>query len=119
MSKPQRQYFTQVLLAWRSSLVENHQDMKNNMGEDHQHFADPIDQGSYLAEMNNELANRARETKLVNKINQALLRIDDDYGFCDACGTEIGIPRLQARPIADLCIDCKSAAEIKDRSYAR
>ncbi len=63
-----------------------------------------------------ELRARDRERKLIKKIEKTLKRIeDDDFGFCDTCGIEIGIRRLEARPTADMCIDCKTLAEIKEK----
>lgn len=79
-------------------------------------FADPNDRASQEEEFSLELRNRDRERKLLKKIEQTLYKIqEDDYGFCETCGVEIGIKRLEARPTADLCIDCKTLAEIREK----
>jgi DnaK suppressor protein len=67
-----------------------------------------------------ELRNRDRERKLIKKIEEMLAKIDSgDYGFCDNCGVEIGLNRLEARPTATLCIDCKTLDEIREKQVAR
>ena len=79
-------------------------------------FADPNDRASQESDMALELRNRDRERKLIKKIDETLQLIEDnDYGWCDSCGVEIGIRRLEARPTATLCIDCKTLAEIKEK----
>ena len=77
---------------------------------------DPVDRAAQEEEFSLELRTRDRERKLIKKIEKTLKRIDeDDFGFCDACGIEIGVRRLEARPTADMCIDCKTMAEIKEK----
>ena len=77
---------------------------------------DPNDRASQETDMSLELRNRDRERKLLKKIDQTVARVDnDDYGWCDRCGIEIGIRRLEARPTAELCVDCKTLDEIKER----
>jgi DnaK suppressor protein len=67
-----------------------------------------------------ELRNRDRERKLIKKINETITKIDNgDYGYCESCGIEIGLERLQARPTATLCIDCKTLEEIRERQVAK
>ena len=79
-------------------------------------FPDPVDRAAQEEEFSLELRTRDRERKLIKKIEKTLKRIeDDDFGFCDCCGIEIGVKRLEARPTADLCIDCKTMAEIKEK----
>jgi len=86
------------------------------MQEDAANYADPSDRATQEEEFSLELRTRDRERKLIKKIDQTIDRIDkDDYGFCDQCGVEIGIRRLEARPTATLCIDCKTLAEIRER----
>lgn len=88
----------------------------SHMKDDAANFPDPADRASQEEEFSLELRTRDRERKLIKKIDQMLQRIEeDDYGFCDSCGVEIGIRRLEARPTATLCIDCKTLAEIKER----
>jgi len=86
------------------------------MQEDAANYADPSDRATQEEEFSLELRTRDRERKLIKKIDQTIDRIDkDDYGFCDQCGVEIGTRRLEARPTATLCIDCKTLAEIRER----
>lgn len=81
-------------------------------------FPDPLDRASQEEEFALELRARDRERKLIKKIEKTLAKIDnDEFGYCEQCGTEIGIKRLEARPTADLCVDCKSLAEIKENSF--
>ena len=83
-------------------------------------FADPNDRASQESDMALELRNRDRERRLIRKIDNTLSKIkNDDYGYCDNCGIEIGLKRLEARPTASLCIDCKTLDEIKERQQAR
>jgi DnaK suppressor protein len=83
-------------------------------------FADPNDRASQETDMAIELRNRDRERKLIKKIDETLGRIESgDYGFCDKCGVEIGIKRLEARPTATLCIDCKTLDELKEKQMAK
>ena len=83
-------------------------------------FADPNDRASQESDMALELRNRDRERRLIRKIDSTLSKIkSDDYGYCDNCGIEIGLKRLEARPTASLCIDCKTLDEIKERQLAR
>ena len=87
-----------------------------HMKEDAALYPDPIDRASQEEGFNLELRTRDRERKLLKKIEQALDKIDKgDYGFCEDCGAEIGIRRLEARPTAVKCIDCKTFEEIKER----
>ncbi len=83
-------------------------------------FADPNDRASQESDVSLELRNRDRERKLIKKIEEMLAKIDSgDYGFCDNCGVEIGLNRLEARPTATLCIDCKTLDEIREKQVAR
>jgi len=83
-------------------------------------FADPNDRATQESDMALELRNRDRERKLIKKINETIARIDaGDYGYCEPCGVEIGLERLQARPTATLCIDCKTLEEIRERQLAK
>lgn len=116
MNERQIAHFTQILQNWKRDLMEEVDRTVNHMQEDAANFADPADRASQEEEFSLELRTRDRERKLIKKINDTLTRIEeDDYGYCDSCGVEIGIRRLEARPTATLCIDCKTLAEIKER----
>jgi DnaK suppressor protein len=83
-------------------------------------FADPNDRASQESDIALELRNRDRERKLIKKIDETIARIDkDDYGYCENCGIEIGLKRLEARPTATLCIDCKTLDELREKQVAR
>jgi len=116
MCESQKEHFRQILNSWKRELMEEVDSTINHMQEDAANFADPSDRASQEEEFSLELRTRDRERKLTRKINQTIERInDDDYGYCDSCGVEIGIRRLEARPTATLCIDCKTLAEIKEK----
>ena len=116
MNEQQVAHFTQILQNWKQELMEEVDRTVNHMQDEAANFPDPADRASQEEEFSLELRTRDRERKLIKKINDTLTRIEeDDYGFCDSCGVEIGIRRLEARPTATLCIDCKTLAEIKER----
>ncbi|QIB50858.1 RNA polymerase-binding protein DksA [Pseudomonas sp. OIL-1] len=116
MNERQLAHFTNILDSWKKQLMEEVDRTVMHMQDEAANFPDPADRASQEEEFSLELRARDRERKLIKKIDQTLLRIeDDDYGFCDSCGVEIGIRRLEARPTATLCIDCKTLAEIKEK----
>ncbi len=116
MNAAQREHFKKILLSWKQELMEEVDRTVHHMKEDASNFADPSDRATQEEEFSLELRTRDRERKLIKKIDQTIDRIErDDYGFCDSCGVEIGIRRLEARPTASLCIDCKTLAEIKEK----
>lgn len=116
MNDAQLGHFTNILNNWKQELMEEVDRTKEHMQAEINNYADPNDRASQEEEFNLELRTRDRERKLLKKINKTLDLIDKgDYGYCEACGIEIGIRRLEARPTADLCIDCKTLAEIKER----
>ncbi|MBB5320790.1 RNA polymerase-binding protein DksA [Marinobacter oulmenensis] len=116
MSPEMLQHFKNLLLQWRQSLMEEVDRTMHHMQEDAANYADPSDRASQEEEFSLELRTRDRERKLIKKIDKTIDNIDkDDYGFCEQCGVEIGIRRLEARPTATLCIDCKTLAEIRER----
>ncbi|KDE38704.1 MAG: RNA polymerase-binding protein DksA [Nitrincola lacisaponensis] len=116
MNDAQKEHFREILLAWKQELMEEVDSTITHLKEEATNFADPTDRASQEEEFSLELRTRDRERKLIRKIDEALDRIDDDdYGYCEACGVEIGIRRLEARPTATLCIDCKTLAEIKEK----
>lgn len=116
MNEKQMEHFRLLLKAWRNQLREEVDRTVSHMKDEAANFPDPVDRAAQEEEFSLELRTRDRERKLIKKIEKTLKRIeDDDFGFCDACGIEIGIRRLEARPTADLCIDCKTMAEIKEK----
>lgn len=116
MNSAQLDHFRVILLSWKKELMEEVDRTVHHMKEDASNYADPSDRATQEEEFSLELRTRDRERKLIKKIDKTLDRIkDDDYGFCDSCGVEIGVKRLEARPTATLCIDCKTLAEIKER----
>ncbi|MBL4609276.1 MAG: RNA polymerase-binding protein DksA [Pseudomonas sp.] len=116
MSEQQLEHFAAILNGWKRELMEEVDRTVHHMQDEAANFPDPADRASQEEEFSLELRARDRERKLIRKIDQTLQRIeDDDYGFCDSCGVEIGIRRLEARPTATLCIDCKTLAEIKEK----
>ncbi len=116
MNEEQLEHFRQILLIWRAELVDEVSRTVSHMKDEAANFPDPADRATQEEEFSLELRTRDRERKLIKKIDSTLERIqNDDYGYCDACGIEIGIQRLEARPTATLCIDCKTLAEIKER----
>ncbi|TNC92232.1 RNA polymerase-binding protein DksA [Thalassolituus sp.] len=116
MNEAQRNHFRSILSNWRQELMEEVDRTKEHMQTELNNYADPNDRASQEEEFSLELRTRDRERKLLKKIEKTIDLIDkDDYGYCEACGVEIGIRRLEARPTADLCIDCKTLAEIKEK----
>lgn len=116
MNELQRDHFRDILLAWRSQLVSDITRTISSMQDESFNHPDPTDRATQETDMSLELRSRDRERKLIKKIDETIQRIDDDdYGFCDNCGVEIGIARLEARPTATLCIDCKTLDEIRER----
>ncbi len=116
MNEKQRAHIEKILLAWRQSLMEEVDRTVTHMKDEAANFPDPSDRASQEEEFNIELRTRDRERKLIKKIEDALERLqEDEFGYCEACGIEIGLKRLEARPTATLCIDCKTLSEIKER----
>ena len=116
MSDAQLQHFSNILKEWKRQLMEEVDRTMHHMQEEAANFADPNDRATQEEEFSLELRARDRERKLIKKIDQTLDLIEQgDYGFCESCGVEIGIRRLEARPTATLCIDCKTLAEIKEK----
>ena len=116
MGDAQLEHFRLLLKAWRNQLREEVDRTVTHMKDEAANFPDPVDRAAQEEEFSLELRTRDRERKLIKKIEKTLKRIEaDDFGFCDSCGIEIGIRRLEARPTADLCIDCKTMAEIQEK----
>ena len=120
MSARQKEHFKKILTDLKTKLGEDIDKTVHNMQEEMTVFADPNDRASQESDMALELRNRDRERRLIRKIDNTLSKIkSDDYGYCDNCGIEIGLRRLEARPTASLCIDCKTLDEIKEKQLAR
>lgn len=116
MNEQQREHFRELLLAWKRDLMEEADRTVHHMQDEASNFPDPNDRASQESEFSLELRTRDRERKLLRKIDQTLKRVEmDDYGWCASCGAEIGIRRLEARPTATLCFDCKTLDEIRER----
>ena len=116
MNENQREHFKLILKSWRYELMEEVDRTVSHMKDEAANFPDPSDRATQEEEFSLELRTRDRERKLIRKIDKTLIRIeDDDYGFCDQCGIDIGIRRLEARPTAELCVDCKTLDEIRER----
>lgn len=116
MNENQREHFKVILKSWRYELMEEVDRTVSHMKDEAANFPDPSDRATQEEEFSLELRTRDRERKLIRKIDKTLIRIeDDDYGFCDQCGIDIGVRRLEARPTAELCVDCKTLDEIRER----
>ena len=116
MNANQRKHFENILQAWKSALHEEQEKTENLIQSDQGNFPDSIDRATKEEEFMLELRKRDRERKLISKIDQSMKDLTDNiYGFCDTCGIEIGIKRLEARPTATQCIDCKTIEEIKEK----
>jgi DnaK suppressor protein len=119
MNEAQLEHFKKILEAWRNQLREEVDRTLNHMQDEAANFPDPVDRAAQEEEFALELRTRDRERKLIKKIEKTLVLIEeDDFGFCYTCGIEIGIRRLEARPTADQCIDCKTLSEIRERQMA-
>lgn len=117
MNEQQLQHFANILNNWKQELMEEVDHTITEMKEADV-FADPNDRATQEETFNLELRTRDRERKLIKKIEAALNKIDEQqYGYCESCGVEIGIRRLEARPTATLCIECKTLAEMKEKRY--
>lgn len=116
MNEKQVAHFRKILEDWKSELMHEVDRTVEHMKDDAANFPDPADRASQEEEFSLELRTRDRERKLIKKINESLDMLDNgEYGYCETCGVEIGIRRLEARPTANQCIDCKSLDEIKEK----
>jgi len=116
MAKKQLEHFRSVLLQWKEQLMTEVDRTVHHMQDESSNYPDPVDRASQEEEFNLELRARDRERKLLRKIEETLSRINDqDYGYCDDCGAEIGVRRLEARPTANQCIECKTISEIREK----
>ena len=120
MNEKQLDHFRKILNDWKSELSHDIDRTVHTMQDEVTMFADPNDRASQESDMALELRNRDRERKLIKKIDETLAKIDQgEYGYCNSCGVEIGLKRLEARPTASQCIDCKTLDEIRERQVAK
>ena len=119
MSEGQVAHFIEMLDAWKSDLMAEVDRTVDHMQDEAANFPDPNDRATQESEFSLELRTRDRERKLIKKIDDTMNLIDNhEYGFCEACCVEIGIRRLEARPTATLCIDCKTLDEIREKQMS-
>jgi len=120
MNDKQLDHFRKILNDWKSELSHDIDRTVHTMQDEVTMFADPNDRASQESDMALELRNRDRERKLIKKIDETLGKINEhEYGYCNGCGVEIGLKRLEARPTATLCIDCKTLDEIREKQVAK
>lgn len=118
MNKEQLEHFRQLLQAWKRELMEEVDRTMLHMKDDAANFPDPNDRATQESEFGLELRTRDRERKLLKKIDSALARIDDgSYGYCEETGDEIGLRRLEARPVATLCVEAQERRELAERQF--
>ena len=116
MNDKQIEHFRNILLSWKRSLMEEVDRTVHHMQDDAANFPDPNDRATQESEFSMELRARDRERKLIKKIEESMRHLDnEEFGYCEACGVEIGVKRLEARPTATLCIDCKILDEIREK----
>jgi len=119
MNEAQVEHFHNILGRWKQELMEEVDRTVHHMQDEAANFPDPNDRASQESDFTMELRTRDRERKLIKKIDESIDLLDSgDYGYCDDCGIEIGIRRLEARPTANQCIDCKSLSEIREKSMS-
>jgi DnaK suppressor protein len=120
MSPKQLEHFKTMLSQLKVELSQDIDRTVHTMQDEATVFADPNDRASQESDIALELRNRDRERKLIKKIDETIGKIDSgEYGYCESCGIEIGLKRLEARPTATLCIDCKTLDELRERQVAK
>jgi DnaK suppressor protein len=120
MNKKQLAHFRSILESLKVELSQDIDRTVHTMQDEATVFADPNDRASQESDMALELRNRDRERKLIKKIEETIAKIESqDYGYCESCGVEIGLKRLEARPTATLCIDCKTLDEVREKQLAK
>ncbi len=118
MNEDQQEHFRDILLAWKVELMQEVDRTVHHMQDEASNFPDPNDRATQESEFGLELRTRDRERKLLKKIDQALARIDEGaYGFCEETGEEIGLKRLEARPVATLCVEAQERREVAERQF--
>jgi DnaK suppressor protein len=116
MSEPQVEHFRGILFSWKSELMREVDRTVSHMQDEAANFPDPNDRATQESEFSLELRTRDRERKLIKKIDESLTSLErGDYGYCETCGIEIGLRRLEARPTATQCIDCKTLDELREK----
>ena len=116
MNSNQLEYFKQKLTVWRDELVDETRETIGNLQSEVRDVGDEAERATRETENSLELRTRDRYRKLINKINKTLIRLDEgDYGYCEETGEEIGLLRLEARPIATLCLDAQERWEIRQK----
>lgn len=119
MNEAQVEHFHHILESWKMELMQEVDRTVHHMQDEAANFPDPNDRASQESDFTMELRTRDRERKLIKKIDESIDFLgSNDYGYCEECGVEIGIRRLEARPTANLCIDCKSLSEIREKSMS-
>ena len=120
MNAKQLAHFRSILQALKDELLEDIERTVHTMQDEATVFADPNDRASQESDIALELRNRDRERKLIKKVDESIGRIENgEYGYCDSCGVEIGLKRLEARPTATMCIDCKTLEELREKQVAK
>lgn len=120
MNPKQVEHFRGILEGWKQQLMDKVDETVHHMQDEAANFPDPNDRASQESEFAMELRTRDRERKLIKKIDESLSDLDNgDYGYCESCGVEIGIRRLEARPTATQCIDCKTLNEIREKQFGK
>ncbi|OQY54114.1 MAG: RNA polymerase-binding protein DksA [Candidatus Parabeggiatoa sp. nov. 2] len=119
MSEKQLEHFRHILLQWKKNLMAEVEQTMHHLQDDAANFADPNDRATQEEGLTIELRARDRERKLIKKIDESMKTIDrSEYGFCEGCGDEIGLRRLEVRPTAMKCIDCKTRDEVREKHLA-
>ncbi|WP_455223088.1 RNA polymerase-binding protein DksA [Kaarinaea lacus] len=120
MNAEQVEHFRELLNSWKSELMAKVDETVHHMQDEAANFPDPNDRATQESDFTMELRTRDRERKLIKKIEESINRLDnDEYGYCESCGIEIGVRRLEARPTATECIDCKTLNEIKEKQFGK
>ena len=119
MNEPQLEHFRLILLAWKAGLMQEVDRTVHHMQDEASNFPDPNDRATQESDFGLELRTRDRERKLLKKIASAMQRIDDgSYGYCEETGDEIGLQRLEARPVATLCVEAQERRELAERQFS-
>lgn len=119
MNEAQVEHFRRILQNWKAELMREVDRTVHHMQDEAANFPDPNDRATQESEFSLELRTRDRERKLIKKIEEALENLErGDYGYCETCGVEIGLRRLEARPTATQCIDCKTLDEIREKQVS-
>ncbi len=118
MSSEQLEHFEAILSSWKNELMKEVDRTVHHMQDEAANFPDPNDRATQESEFGLELRTRDRERKLLRKISSALIRVEEgSYGFCDETGEEIGLKRLEARPVATLCVEAQERREMSERQF--